>query len=54
MVKELVNGIQAGGSLSINVSATELTSGIYFYTLQARSIEGGDNFIRTNKMVLLK
>ena len=54
MVKQLVDGVQAGGSLSLNVSATELPSGIYFYTLQARSIEGGDNFTRTNKMVLLK
>jgi predicted phosphodiesterase len=54
MVKELVNGAQADGNFSLGMSANDLPSGIYFYTLQARSLESNENFLRTNKMVLIK
>ncbi len=54
MVKEVVNGAQADGNFSLNISANELASGIYFYTLQARSLESNENFMQTNKMILIK
>jgi len=54
VVKELVNQLQPGGNLSINVNANDLPSGIYFYTLHARSIESKEDFISTNKMILMK
>jgi predicted phosphodiesterase len=54
IVRELVDQVQPGGTLSINVNATDLPSGIYFYTLHARSIENDDDFISTNKMILMK
>ncbi len=44
----LVNEEKAAGSYKIEFGGNELTSGIYFYKLQA------GNFVETKKMVLLK
>ena len=45
---------QADGNFGIYVSPNDLASGIYFYTLHATSLEKKDNFMRTNKMILIK
>jgi hypothetical protein len=47
-VKVLVNKNQSAGKYSINFNATDLPSGLYFYSLTS------GNFKQTNKMVLLK
>ncbi len=47
-VKTLVNGFRAVGSYSINFDASNLSSGIYIYKIEANS------FIQTRKMTLLK
>ncbi len=47
-IKTLVNQYQSKGRYDINFDASKLTSGIYFYQLQA------GNFISTKKMLLLK
>jgi hypothetical protein len=47
-VKQLVNGVKEAGSYSVELNATSLPSGIYFYRLQAGS------FVETKKMVLMK
>jgi hypothetical protein len=47
-VKQLVDGVKEAGRHSVEVNATGLPSGIYFYRLQA-----GD-YIETKKMVLLR
>jgi photosystem II stability/assembly factor-like uncharacterized protein len=47
-VAELAKGSYSAGKHSVNFNATNLSSGIYFY----RIIAG--NFVRTNKMILLK
>ena len=44
----LVNEVKPVGSYEVEFDATGLTSGIYFYRLQA-----GD-FVETKKMVLIK
>lgn len=44
----LKNKFQQKGSYEINFDGSDLTSGIYFYTLQA------GNFSETKKMILLK
>jgi hypothetical protein len=54
VVRELINGFQADGRYKIDVKAGDLSSGIYYYTLQANSTEGPESFRSTNKMILLK
>ena len=47
-VADLLNKELASGSYNVNFDATQLTSGIYFYTLTR------GNFVQTRKMLLLK
>jgi len=47
-VATLVNEVKPAGSYEIEFSATELTSGIYFYRIEAGL------FVNTKKMILLK
>ena len=47
-VSSIVNQEQAAGEYEFNFNAATLTSGVYFYTLQA------GNFVETNKMRLMK
>jgi hypothetical protein len=47
-VKELVNAFRDSGKYTVEFNASNLTSGIYFYRLQA------GNFTETKKMILLK
>jgi hypothetical protein len=47
-VKTLVNDVKEKGNYSVNLNASELTSGIYIYRIEAGS------FIQTRKMTLLK
>lgn len=48
MVAELVNEKQSAGSYSVKFTAGDISSGIYFYRLEA------GNFIETKNMVILK
>ena len=48
-VKILVNTFQQPGSYSVDFSARDLSSGVYFYRLKV-----GDRVIETKKMILLK
>ncbi len=47
-VRALINKEQPQGNYEVEYDASDLTSGIYFYRLQA-----GD-FVETKKMILLK
>ena len=47
-VKTLINEKKAAGSYEVNFSADNLSSGVYYYKIQA------GNFVKTNKMMLLK
>jgi carboxypeptidase T len=47
-VSELVNGIQKAGSYTIAFDGSKLSSGVYYYKIQA------ENFIETRRMVLVK
>jgi photosystem II stability/assembly factor-like uncharacterized protein len=53
-VYQLVSKVQDAGYHEINFNASQLSSGIYFYTLQTNSIDGKQHFTATKKMVLLK
>lgn len=47
-VAELVNEQLAAGNYNVNFNASNLTSGVYFYTIKS------DNFVATKKMMLVK
>jgi len=47
-VATLVNEVRSAGYYSVNFNASQLTSGVYFYSISA------DNFTATKKMLLVK
>jgi len=47
-ITTLVNENQEAGNYSVNFNSTGLSNGMYFYKMQS------DNFVKTNKMLLLK
>ncbi len=47
-IATLVNEQKSAGTYTVQFNASELSTGIYFYTLQA------GNFVKTKKMILLK
>jgi hypothetical protein len=47
-VATLINGELTNGNYEVDFKATNVSSGIYFYTLKA------GNFVSTKKMILLK
>lgn len=55
-IATLVNEEKPAGSYEVNFSAEDLTSGIYFYKLQAGDPESssGQGFVEIKKMVLIK
>jgi len=54
VVKELVSEVQQIGIHELSFSSSLLSSGVYFYTIQANSIDGKQNYTNTKKMILLK
>jgi hypothetical protein len=53
-VKELVNEVQQSGVHIMNFNAAGLSSGVYFYSIQANAVDGSKNFSATKKMILMK
>ncbi|MCX6150075.1 MAG: Ig-like domain-containing protein [Ignavibacteriales bacterium] len=53
-IRELVNTIQQAGWYKVEFSGSDLSSGIYFYTIKANSIEGNRNFNESKKLLFLK
>ena len=58
LIKVLVNSEQPTGnhevSFSTNSNGVQLSSGIYFYTIEAQAVGGSGSFRQTKKMVLMK
>ena len=52
-VRSLVNNFVTSGSYSVNFDGSSLSSGIYFYKLEADGISG-QKFVSTKRMVLIK
>ncbi len=53
-IKELVNEQKSTGYYGVNFNTTGLASGVYFYIIQAKSVDGKNEFRDVKKMVLLK
>jgi hypothetical protein len=53
-VKVSLSAVQVAGNHNIVFDASALSSGIYFYTLVANSLDGKNYFRQTKKLVLLK
>ena len=55
-VSLLVDGKQEAGYHEVNFNASSLTSGVYFYRLQASdpSTSSGHGFVETKKLILIK
>ena len=53
-IKTLENGFIHAGSHQVQFNATGLSSGIYFYSIKAASLDGKQNFSSTKKMILIK
>ncbi len=55
-VAQLENGNKSAGTYSHSFDASQLTSGIYFYTLSSTDLESssGQDFVQTKKMLLMK
>jgi hypothetical protein len=54
VVKELVSEVQQSGYYEVNFNASNLSSGIYFYSISATSTEGSKEFRDVKKLMLLK
>ncbi len=52
-VANIVNSNYAAGSHEFNFNASSLSSGVYFYTIEAKGMNG-QNFVSTKKMALMK
>lgn len=53
-VKELLNAVNAAGIHEVEFDAKNLTSGIYFYRINAVSSDGSKIFTNVKKLILLK
>ena len=53
-IKTLENGLTPAGSHQVQFNANGLSSGVYFYTIQANSLDGKQTFRNTKKMILMK
>jgi len=54
VVDVLISNSQAAGNYQINWSARELSSGVYFYSIDAVSTDGKHSFRDVKKMIFLK
>jgi hypothetical protein len=47
-------GVKEPGIYSVVCKAKNLSSGIYFYTISAKGMDGNKSFMKTLKMLLIK
>jgi hypothetical protein len=53
-VKELTNEMKGAGTYEVSFNSLGISSGVYFYSIAANSIDGKQSFRETKKMILLK
>jgi hypothetical protein len=50
----LKDEVVSAGNYEVNFNASHLSSGIYFYSITAQPLNGGNNFREAKKMILMK
>jgi len=53
-VSELFNGMQEAGYYDVSWNAGSIASGIYFYMIDAKAVDGKNNYTSVKKMLLLR
>ncbi len=53
-IRDLISGVRYAGTHSVTFNAGNLASGVYFYRMKARPVNGGRAFVQTHRMLLLK
>ena len=53
-VATLVNGIQEPGVHQIEWRALSVSTGVYFYRMEARALDGNGNFTAVKKLLFVK
>ncbi len=53
-ITELVNTVQNSGLSKITFNGNNLASGVYFYVVNAKSLDGKHSFSETKKMLMIK
>jgi hypothetical protein len=54
LVATLVDGVQSPSGYRVEWNPTGLSSGIYFYRIQAQTLDGSGDFVAVKKLVLMK
>jgi uncharacterized delta-60 repeat protein len=53
-ISEIMNETKDAGSYEYSFNASQLSSGIYFYRIEATSVSNSKTFVETKKMVLMR
>ena len=53
-VRELTNGMHGVGTYEVSFNSLGISSGVYFYSVAATSIDGKQSFRETKKMIVMK
>jgi hypothetical protein len=53
-VRELLNGQKNAGYYEVNFNTAGLASGVYLYTIEAKSLDGKNEYRESKKMILIK
>jgi hypothetical protein len=54
LVATLVDGVQPASSYRVEWNPSGLSSGVYFYRIQAQGLDGSGNFVAVKKLVFMK
>jgi hypothetical protein len=54
VVANLVDGIKAPNTYTVTWNASNLSTGVYFYRMTARSVDGSGDFTNVKKLLLMK
>jgi len=54
IVKELLNGKKSKGAYTVNFNASGIASGVYFYRMEAKEVNGNAVFGSSKKMILIR